>query len=279
MSARVSRMTLPSQRAAPSPQPSVQQNGSSLLSLPAQHPLVSMQALLPRWEVANGGSSSSMEPVSRPLVAGASGQQLPPALCPPLVLHDRDTRLAIPADAVDAAEVGSGPLEFDVLGPLNTPVFRISLQEGEGGRRLGLFVPRLQEGHPWVSVRPVQEDHQEMLQTMLPEGSSSCGKVLAIVGPDGTFYGLIVARRGGSYWAMHRSLAMLVVEGERAHRQLRATAAGDRLVASIAPLEKRLPAGKGVAQQLDLQVQAGVDPLLVLACMLTVILLFRGADG
>lgn len=223
---------------------------------------------------------AAKEPVSQhPVVDLASEKegsqrQFPPALCPPLVLHDRETRLAIPAEALDVAMAGQGGLEFDVLGPLNTPVFRAALHEGAGGRWLSLFVPRLMESQPWVGVRPLQEDHQEMIQTMLPEGSTSCGKVLEMVGQDGEFYGLILAQRGGSYWAIHRSLAVLVVEGRREDRVLRATAKGGKPVASIAPLEKRLPAGRGVAHQLDLQVRAGVDPLLVLTCMLTIILLF-----
>mmetsp|Transcript_80667 Transcript_80667/g.237054 ORF Transcript_80667/g.237054 Transcript_80667/m.237054 type:complete len:475 (-) Transcript_80667:116-1540(-) len=251
-------------------------------------PAASVQTLqsLPASRVALPASRTSvLEPpstmLSMPLPASSASvqapapakRQVPPALCPPLVLHDRETRLAIPMDALELAEAGRGSLEFDVLGPLSTPVFRAALQEGPGGRRLSLFVPRLQESQPWAAVRPLREEHQDMIHTMLPEGSTSCGKILEMVGQDGAFYGLIVAQQS-SFWAIHRSLAVLVVEGEQRHKRLRATAAGGRLVASVAPLEKRSPAGKGVAQLLDLQVQAGVDPLLVLTCMLTIILLF-----
>uniref|UniRef100_A0A7S4QW55 Uncharacterized protein n=1 Tax=Alexandrium monilatum TaxID=311494 RepID=A0A7S4QW55_9DINO len=270
--AQASRMVLPPTSRAVLPSQSVVQPGGNRLSpnfasLPSS--LLSLQAPPAPRDFSNGAHSRPLEPA-----ATSPERYIPPALCPPLVLPDRETHLAVPSDELDAAAAGQGGAEFDVFGPLSTPVFRAALQDGHGGRWLSLFVPRLAASQPWVGIRPLQEDHREMIRTMLPEGSSSCGKVLEIVGQDGEFYGLIVAQRSGTYWAIHRSLAVLVLEGDRAQRRLRATANGGRLVASIAPLEKRPFGGKGVSQQLDLQVHAGVDPLLVLACMLTVILLF-----
>uniref|UniRef100_A0A7S0AN51 Uncharacterized protein n=1 Tax=Pyrodinium bahamense TaxID=73915 RepID=A0A7S0AN51_9DINO len=225
-------------------------------------------------ECANNGCPPTFNTLGHEELPGTPQQRMPPALCPPLVLHDRETHLAIPASALAAAGKDQLGQEFDVLGPLHTPVFRVAVHTGTCGPALSLFVPRLQANAPWVDVRLLREDNQDAIRSMLPEGTASFNRVLEIVEQSGALYGLIVAQRSGSYWAIHRSLTGLVVEGDRGCMRLRATTEGGQLMAFTSLAERRLPAGKGMAQQLELQVQPGVDPLLVLACMLTIILLF-----
>lgn len=206
---------------------------------------------------------------------GGVPRESPPPLCPPLILRDQDTHLTISMATLAAVTTSRELIDFDVFGPLSNPVFRATLSGALGYRVLSLMVPRLRLEAPWVEVRPLQQCNEALLRAMLPEGATSSGKVLELTGPDGSFYGLLVAQRGGSFWAIHKSLTVLVIEGASDRYHLQATEVAGKLAAKSSIQERRTPMGNGQRELLlDFEVKAGVDPLLVLACMLAVIVLF-----
>jgi len=103
-----------------------------------------------------------------------------------------------------------------------------------------------------------------MLQRSVQWASDDFSK-LEILGPDKNMFGILAAQRNGARaFVIHRNGAVYTIMQDSRANSLTITAADGTTAASMAPL---------AADRLELKVEAGVCPLLVLSTVLAVLIL------
>jgi len=238
--------------------PSVSSTPKSSVRQPQQAILAAKESLRP---------SDLQAPPSLMPPRGSTGQQMPPALCPALVLYDCVTRLKFPAAKIDEtrqSSLGIG-VEFDIHGPLRDSLFRASICEVPGGRALGVSIPR-QSAHPWAVVRPLQQESASLLQGMLPTHVTPKFKPLELTGPDSLVYGVIVSQDAGAQnYVIHRSMAAFNINYSSVTGKIVASASNGQVLGQMETKEG--------SDTMELVVQSGFDPLLVLSTVLAVLTL------
>jgi len=164
-----------------------------------------------------------------------------------------DCRFMVPVDMlVEAAEEGS----FSIADTSSGLLLRVGIENQASTRCLRVFVGR-DSPNPCTTVRP------------LPDGSSNR---MEIRGANGLHFGTLALQPNGSFLVTTaEQQPLLTIEGNEANLDLRISARDGRLVASVSCCESPEPS-RGV-EHVEFRVLPGTDPVLVVSCILSVLLL------
>lgn len=197
--------------------------------------------------------SAGFPPPSRPRTdVSVEASHSPDAICPALILPHGEAQFSIPE--ISLIKLMRGEYPVAILGPSGKPLLHARIPtmtiggEGHGGHWLELSTTASSR-YPHASIGPLRLD------------PGSVPSAVEIRGPRGDHYGKL--QPSGSGWeALHRDRLVLLV---RAVPEGLQAISGNNIIAKVTP-----DSPKG---DLKVQVNPGVDALLVLLCMLAVVLM------
>jgi len=173
-----------------------------------------------------------------------SGRNLPPPLCPTLVLPQCEARFAVPLHTLAQIDIG----EFNVVGPSGAPLLFVVVRRTLGGKVLELSLAHA-PNPPHATVGPPSQ------------------RGLQICGAGGAYYGLLEPQASGAYTVTHGTAENSVMCVDVAGRLLSVTSPNGH------PLATASISTFGDVEHLGLKVHNGVDSVLVIACVLAIFLL------
>jgi len=194
---------------------------------------------------ATSASVDSSFPIGPAAASGTGGTGYTPGDC----------RFLVPVDTlVEAADEGS----FNITDQVSGLLLRVGIMNlQDGTKSLQIFVGK-DAMTPCTTVRPVQ-------------GSPEASHNMEIRGANGLHFGMLTLQPNGSFVVTTaEQQPLLVVEGNEANLDLRISARDGRLVAAVSCCESS--PSKGV-EHVEFRVFPGTDPLLVISCILSVLLL------
>jgi len=182
------------------------------------------------------------------------------AICPALILPHGEARFSIPQEGMHKLGVGRYPVE--ILGPSGRPLLHARLPVQPAGGRTDIATGRWLEltttatsRYPHACIGPVQLGRLSQ-------------QALEIRGPKGNAYGMLEPHGGG--WCARRAGRIVLRIATSADGGLQALSADSMQIASAIPEP---------GAQLTIQVHSGVDALLTLLCLLTVVLMSPDLAG
>lgn len=181
----------------------------------------------------------------------AATANLPPPLCPTLVLPMSEVRFGVPM--LELAQLTTEG-ELGIVGLSGEPL-RAHIRRDGMHRSLQLSMAEAGSA-PWATVGPNEQDANKPGQLSLD-----------IRGPEGLFYGLLEMRAGGSTYVTKDGRTVMIIDDENSSIQLSIKTGGGVSLASV-----KCATRAGV-DFVEIKVQPRVDTFLVLACALAVLLL------
>jgi len=239
--------------------PSQSQADTSTFGLRPWSPLPQTSSPYPSMaQVVTQSSNSLLVPQSVqavPMLETATPQAgLPPPLCPNVVLPNCEVRVGVPMHELGKV---SSEGELTIVGLSGNPLLRAVLQNTEAGRTLEISMPEPRSAARAV-VGPCVQDAR---------GQKS--RAVRICGMKGAFYGMLEMRSSGACYVTKEGQTVLIIDGDSEHLHLMIKSGhGDHLAAVTCSSEPF-----GGSEHLEIRVQPGVDTVLVLACVLSVVLL------
>jgi len=182
---------------------------------------------------------------------------LPPPLCPNVVLPNCEVRVG-----VSMHELGkmSSEGELTIVGLSGNPLLRATLTKTEAGRTLAISMPEPRSA-PRAIVGPT---FQEVVGP-----SKQKSRAVQICGMKGAFYGMLEMRSSGACYVIKDGQTVLIIDGDSDSLQLSIKSGEGLPLASVTCSSEPF----GGAEHVEIRVQPGVDTVLVLACVLSVVLL------
>jgi len=181
---------------------------------------------------------------------------VPPPLCPALVLPVCEARFAVPMTAL----LNVDPKGFDVVGLSGNPLLRAVLRSETSG--------------PSTLEIILAHAHSSPRATVGPPRQASAGNGWEICGPNNTFYGMLVHQSNGGFVVSHGNPGrqVMVIEGDIRAKRLTVSSGDCRALASVSCGSSNFD-----VEHMELRVHPGVDAVLVLSCVLAVVLLTPGS--
>jgi len=199
----------------------------------------------------------------------AAISDVPPPLCPVLVLPVSEARFAVPMQSLTKVD----PKGFDILGLSGNPLLHAAVRRSQlGGCFLEVGMAHAHSS-PRATIGPVTD-------------SASASSGWEIHGPNGAFYGMLDSLPGGAHVVTHgggdqtsgqpasKSAArqVMVIDGDVTSKRFTVTSGTGRALASATVSNNHFD-----AELLECRVLPNVDGILVLSCLLAVVLLSPGA--
>jgi hypothetical protein len=240
----------------------------SLVPAPSSQPSPAAQWHLNQWHrpisapreslhsVASGAPSSTKSMQDNPM----------PALFPTLVLHDSITRLFLPMYDIigvrSSLEMMQSP-EFDIDGPIRQSFFRASVRRTQdGGLALCVSLP-WRGPEPCAMLQPLANGSASIMPQVMVNSDYT---KLEIIGPDRTMFGILAVQKNGERaFVIHRTMAVYSIQQDISASRLAITASDGATVANMTRLD-------GHADRLELKIEAGICPLLILSSVLGVLI-------
>lgn len=235
---------------------------SSPLPPPSPNDLVFRPASSsPPGQGVPGGHFASAPKQDGPL--GSGGEVSPPPLCSSLVLPACEGHFAVAVPALAAVdEAGGGSL--DIVGLTGNRLLRATAQDVSGGRLLEISMTHPGSA-PRATVAPPVKSADGAL--MSPPGRMPPCGALEIRGADGSLYGVLESKSPSHHVVRRRGRDVLAIHGTS--RSLELTVhSGERLVADATGNSVNF----GGQPHMELRVEAGIDPILVISCVLAIVL-------
>lgn len=225
---------------------------SSPMGSMGQLPSSSFQApqYPPQYGTHPAGSATS-------LPAPNEDVRLPPPLCPNVVLPNCEVRVGVPMHELGKI---SSEGELTIVGLSGNPLLRAALRKAEGGRTLEISMPEPRSA-PRATVGPAIQD------VVGPNNTRS--RAVKICGMKGAFYGMLEMRSTGACYVIKDGQTVLIIDGDSESLQLAIKSGQGLPLAAVTCSSEPF----GGSEHLEIRVQPGVDTVLVLACVLSVVLL------
>lgn len=201
----------------------------------------------------SGPASDTFDPQGPPPTQLSTGPELPPPLCPRMVMPVSEARFRIPM--YELAEV-QGEGEVTITGLSGNALLRGAVRMTGEERTLEITMPEALSA-PRATIRPI-----------FAPGATGCN-ALEIRGMRGAFYGTLEMRNAGACYVMKDGQAVLTVDGEADSLQLSIKASSGHTLASVWCSND--PYGNG--DFVEIRVEPGTDTLLVISVVLAVLLL------
>lgn len=183
--------------------------------------------------------------------------RLPPPLCPNVVLPNCEVRVGVPMHELGKINHEG---ELSVVGLSGNPLLRANLRKTEAGRLLEISMPDPRSA-PRAVVGPSIQD------VVRPDRTRS--RAVRICGMKDLFYGILEMRSTGACYVIKDGQTVLIIDGDSESLQL-AIKSGDGVPLAAVTCSSEPFGG---SEHLEIRVQPGVDTVLVLACVLSVVLL------
>lgn len=184
-------------------------------------------------------------------------KSMPPPLCPNVVLPNCEVRVGVPMHELGKINMEG---ELTIVGLSGNPLLRAALRKAEGGRVLEISMPEPRSA-PRAVVGPTIQD------TIGSDKTRS--RAVRICGMKGAFYGMLEMRSTGACYVIKDGQTVLVIDGDSESLQLAIKSGQGAPLAAVTCSSEPF----GGAEHLEIRVQPGVDTVLVLACVLSVVLL------
>mmetsp|Transcript_18088 Transcript_18088/g.56659 ORF Transcript_18088/g.56659 Transcript_18088/m.56659 type:complete len:515 (+) Transcript_18088:65-1609(+) len=189
--------------------------------------------------------------------------ELPPPLCSSLVLPVCEAHFAVALPALTAVDEGGGG-SLDIVGLTGNPLLRATVQDMPAGRLLEVSMT-----HPGSAPRatvgpPAGAGGSPVAPAMV---APSERVPMEIRGADGDLYGLLQAKSASQYTVVRTGREVLAIQGAGDSLELSVTA-GEQPVAEAICNEGNF----GGAMHLEIRVQPGLDPVLIISCLLAIVL-------
>jgi hypothetical protein len=181
----------------------------------------------------------------------------PPPLCPTLVLPVVEARFGIPMHEL-AKLVGEG--ELNIVGISGNPLLRAAVRKAGASRKLEISMPE-----PHSAPRATVVPSTMKLDTHSQQGSQA----LEIREVRGALYGTIEMRGSGACYVVKDGHTVLTIDGEEHSLQLSIRSSIGLPLASVKCSSETF----GGVDHVEVRVEPGVDTVLVLAVVLSVLLL------
>lgn len=172
----------------------------------------------------------------------------------PVAAHG-DCRFVVP---VDTLVESSGGGTFSIIDPTSQTMWRVAIEESKDGlRSLRVFVGG-DSAIPSMTVCP------------------ATGPGLQILNATGQHFGKLILQPNGSFVVITADQRqLLVIEGNEVNLDLRISSRDGRPMAAVSCNETASAAG---VEQIEFRVLPGADPVLVISCILSVLLLGNDDD-
>jgi hypothetical protein len=202
--------------------------------------------------ISVGGMSAETEGSAFAVGAAAAQQGQGPSGYVP-----GECRFMVPVDMlVEAAEEGA----FTIADAASGLLLRVNIDNKASARSLRVFVGK-DSPNPCTTVSPTSDG-----------GCMQAGSSMEIRGANGLHFGMLALQPNGSFLVTTaEQQPLLTIEGNEANLDLCISARDGRLVASVSCCESADPS-KGV-EHVEFRVLPGTDPVLVVSCILSVLLL------
>lgn len=185
----------------------------------------------------------------------ASSVGLPPPLCPTLVLPVCEARFGV--RLYDLAQVSSeGAL--NIVGLSGNQLLRAAVRTSGSRRTLEISMPEAGSA-PRATVGPPMQEYTTEAST----------RVLEIRGFKGAFYGTLEMRQSGACYVTQSGRTIMAIDGETDSLQLTIKSYTGQALASVRCSNEPF----GGVDHVEVRVEPGVDPVLILSCVLAVLLL------
>eukprot|EP00747_Dinoflagellata_sp_TGD_P163055 gnl/TRDRNA2_/TRDRNA2_181343_c0_seq1.p1 gnl/TRDRNA2_/TRDRNA2_181343_c0~~gnl/TRDRNA2_/TRDRNA2_181343_c0_seq1.p1 ORF type:complete len:492 (+),score=96.24 gnl/TRDRNA2_/TRDRNA2_181343_c0_seq1:86-1561(+) len=213
-----------------------------------RHPV--SQASLPSRRDAGSEDTTKRSEEKPSTVSTASECGMPPPMCPNLVLPVSEVRFAVPLSTFLSVTTG----EFHVVGLLGSPLLRAGLEEVPNGKQLQLAMS-LPRSLPRATVRSIAKP-----------GSQS---QVEIWGPNNRFYGFIEQDSNSLASVIVDNTAVMKFTGDCKSFSFNVVSGRHRPLATVLHNSEDY---QGI-EHVEVRVIPVVDPVLVLACVLALLLL------
>jgi len=180
---------------------------------------------------------------------------LPPPICPTLVLNSTEARFAVPVNALSEVSVEG---ELDIIGHSGNPLLSVAVKPtGSGDRCVVITMTNPKAGDP-VYVGP-------------PQTGPRSDRKLEIRTNDRGLYGELVLQESGQYNVIKDGRAVMLIGGRSGDgARLAVTNTDGQQMAKVTCGGESF----GGVMHLEVRVHPRVDAVLVLSCVLAAILLF-----
>jgi len=223
---------------------------------PSWSPLPSSHAPVASLSSLSQLPSSLWAPEQPSQPAEVDRRELPPPLCPNVILPNCEVRVGIPMH-----ELGRITSEGDlnIVGLSGNPLLRAALRKTEAGRTLEISMPEPRSA-PRAIVGP---SFKEVV------GMQGKSRAVQILGMKGAFYGMLEMRSSGACYVIKDGQTVLAIDGDSDKLHLTINSGLGSQLATVTCSSEPFHG----AEHLEVRVQPGVDTVLVLACVLAVVLL------
>jgi hypothetical protein len=177
------------------------------------------------------------------------GKSVPPPLCPTLVLPVCEARFGVNMEKL-ALLTNEG--EIDIVGLSGNPLLRAAVRKVHAGRRLEISMPEAGSA-PRATVGPAAQGTRSLELRAL----------------KGAFYGMLEMRNTGACYVVKDGSVVLTIDGDTDSLQLSIKSGQGVSLASVRCSTEFL----GGVDHVEVRVEPGVDTVLVLSCVLSVLLL------
>eukprot|EP00747_Dinoflagellata_sp_TGD_P021163 gnl/TRDRNA2_/TRDRNA2_128315_c0_seq1.p1 gnl/TRDRNA2_/TRDRNA2_128315_c0~~gnl/TRDRNA2_/TRDRNA2_128315_c0_seq1.p1 ORF type:complete len:468 (-),score=52.00 gnl/TRDRNA2_/TRDRNA2_128315_c0_seq1:64-1467(-) len=195
--------------------------------------------------------ANSEKSLEAPEVVKGNGE--PPPLCPTLVMSLCDARFAVAMQSLTYVRTS-----FDVVGRTGTTLLRVDMQGPSTERSLAISMAHA-GSTPLVTIRAKNAQYSKR----------RIAKGLEILGPDSAFYGDLALQPGDSYDVVKDNATVMKIQAASGSLMLNVTSGKGRYLASTTCSGEDF----GGVDHLQIHVLAGIDAILVLACVLAIVLM------